>query len=135
MVRMPCEETGATWPEEVNILAAFSFGSDAMGVKQVFLCTLLVAVVITLYAADDFTPLFPKDGVPEGWVVTSWNDLSQPPENEVTWTVKDGVLTSGAPRGTWLVSKKEYGDFILEFEFKLGEQGNSGCALRTPLKG
>ena len=29
----------------------------------------------------------------------------------------------------------EYGDFILEFEFKLGETGNSGCALRAPMAG
>ena len=36
---------------------------------------------------------------------------------------------------TWLMSEKEYGDFVLEFEFKLGERGNSGCALRAPLRG
>jgi hypothetical protein len=87
------------------------------------------------HAADDFTPLFPKDGVPAGWIVTTWNDLGKPPERDVKWTVKEGVLTSGAPRGTWLVSEKEYGDFELHFEFKLGETGNSGCALRTPMKG
>jgi len=33
------------------------------------------------------------------------------------------------------MSEKEYGDFVLEFEFKLGETGNSGCALRSPLRG
>jgi hypothetical protein len=33
------------------------------------------------------------------------------------------------------MSEKEYGDFVLEFEFKLGEQGNSGCALRAPMRG
>lgn len=38
-------------------------------------------------------------------------------------------------RGTWLVSEKEYGDFVLEFEWKLGEQGNSGCGLRFPTEG
>jgi len=86
-------------------------------------------------AEDDFTPLFPKDGVPNGWVVTSWNDLSKKPEQDVKWTVAGGVLTSGAPRGTWLVSVKEYDDFELEFKFKLGERGNSGLALRTPLNG
>ena len=31
------------------------------------------------------------------------------------------------------MSEKEYGDFILEYEFKLGETGNSGCALRAPM--
>jgi hypothetical protein len=96
---------------------------------------LVVCGTLALRAADDFTPLFPKDGVPEGWIVTSWNDLAKPPEQEVKWTVKEGVLTSGAPRGTWLVSEKEYSDFILEYEFKLGERGNSGLALRTPLAG
>jgi Domain of Unknown Function (DUF1080) len=45
------------------------------------------------------------------------------------------VLLGGEPRGTWLMSEKEYGDFILEFEFKLGERGNSGCALRAPMRG
>src|SRR5688572_28066858 len=97
--------------------------------------TVLMLASVTVRAADDFTPLFPDDGVPKGWVVTAWNDLSQKPESDVQWNVKDGVLTSGTPRGTWLVSEKEYGDFVLEFEFKLGERGNSGLALRTPLKG
>jgi hypothetical protein len=45
------------------------------------------------------------------------------------------VLHGGEPRGSWLLSEKEYGDFELEFEFKLGERGNSGCALRVPLYG
>src|SRR5438093_11335779 len=46
-----------------------------------------------------------------------------------------GVLHDGEPRGSWLLSEKEYSDFELEFEFKLGETGNSGCALRAPLFG
>ena len=33
------------------------------------------------------------------------------------------------------MSEKEYGDFILEFDFKLGERGNSGCGLRFPGSG
>jgi hypothetical protein len=102
---------------------------------RILLPALLLAWATGVRAADDFTPLFPTDGVPEGWRVTTWNDLSKPHQQDVKWTVKDGVLTSGAPRGTWLVSEKEYADFVLEFEFKLGETGNSGCALRTPLKG
>jgi hypothetical protein len=42
---------------------------------------------------------------------------------------------AGNPRGTWLMSEKEYGDFVPGFEFKLGEMGNSGCALRAPMRG
>lgn len=85
--------------------------------------------------ADGFVPLFPKDGIPAGWVVTDWSDLSKPPPAGASWSVKEGVLHGSALRGTWLVSTQEYKDFILEFEFKLGELGNSGCALRAPLRG
>ena len=82
-----------------------------------------------------FVPLFPRDGVPAGWRAGAWNDVSKPADGSPVWTVKDGVLHSGSPRGSWLMSEKEYGDFILEYEFKLGERGNSGLALRAPLKG
>jgi hypothetical protein len=85
--------------------------------------------------ASGFVPLFPKDGVPAGWRVGAWNDVSKPADENPVWTVKEGVLHSGETRGSWLMSEKEYSDFILEFEFKLGERGNSGLALRAPMKG
>jgi hypothetical protein len=85
--------------------------------------------------ADGFVPLFPQNGVPTGWVVRAWNDVKDPPAQPTQWKVENGVLHGGEPRGTWLMSEKEYSDFILEFEFKLGERGNSGCALRAPMKG
>lgn len=85
--------------------------------------------------ADGFTPLFPADGAPKGWLVREWNDLAKPAPAEVRWTVQDGVLHGGKQRGTWLVSEKEYGDFVLEFEIRLTERGNSGVALRAPLRG
>lgn len=85
---------------------------------------------------EGFVSLFPKDGVPEGWLVRSWSDVNQPPANPNTkWIVQDGILHGGEPRGSWLLSKREYGDFILKFDFKLGPTGNSGCALRAPLFG
>jgi hypothetical protein len=45
------------------------------------------------------------------------------------------VLHTEGDRGSWLRSEKEYGDFILEYEFKLVRRGNSGLALRAPMKG
>lgn len=83
---------------------------------------------------EGFVRLFPTDGVPEGWLVRSWSDVSKPPGAETQWTVKEGIL-HGSARGTWLISKRKYGDFILKFDFKLGPTGNSGCALRAPLFG
>jgi len=85
--------------------------------------------------ASAFVPLFPQDGVPQGWIVRAWNDVRNPADGNPVWKVENGVLTGGEPRGCWLLSEQEYGDFVLEFEFKLGERGNSGCALRAPLYG
>jgi hypothetical protein len=84
---------------------------------------------------DGFVALFPESGVPTGWVVRAWNDVSRPPQEKAVWKVEDGILRAGEPRGNWLMSELEYGDFVLEFEFKLGERGNSGCALRAPMRG
>src|SRR5581483_7142110 len=88
-------------------------------------------------AGPGFVPLFPENGVPKGWRVTTWSDLAKPAPAGVEWTVKDGILTSQSSqqRGTWLVSEKEYGDFVLEFDVRLGERGNSGVALRAPMRG
>jgi hypothetical protein len=84
---------------------------------------------------DGFVALFAEDGVPKGWTVRAWNDVKDPPAQPTQWKVEKGVLHGGEPRGSWLMNEKEFGDFILEFEFKLGERGNSGCALRAPLRG
>jgi hypothetical protein len=102
-----------------------------------FSVALTVSLTAGLAAADGdgFVPLFPKDGVPAGWRVVTWSDVAKPAPADVRWTVKDGVLTSPDQRGTWLMSDREYADFVLEFEIKLGERGNSGIALRAPMKG
>lgn len=84
---------------------------------------------------EGFVPLFPKDGVVKDWLVRSWSDVNQPADPRTTWVVQNGILQGGEPRGSWLLSKREYGDFVLKFDFKLGPTGNSGCALRAPLFG
>lgn len=86
-------------------------------------------------AGGGSTPLFPTDGPPKGWTVREWNDLAKPAPAGTEWVVRDGILRPGGKRGTWLVSDREYSDFVLEFEIKLTERGNSGVALRAPMKG
>lgn len=81
------------------------------------------------------TPLFPTNGTPAGWTVRAWDDLAKPAPSGTVWRVEEGVLHGSPDRGTWLVSEKEYGDFVLTYEFKLGPRGNSGCALRSPMRG
>src|SRR5262249_60196992 len=102
-----------------------------------FLSVALLFGLVAATRADDegFIKLFTVGGVPKGWVVTEWSDLAKPAPKDVQWTVKDGILSGGKQRGTWLISEKEYSDFILEFEIKLTERGNSGVALRAPMKG
>src|SRR3954463_7229576 len=73
-------------------------------------------------------PLFPEDGIPKGWSVRAWDDVANPAKEGV-WKVEKGVLNGSEPRGTWLVSDKEYGDFQLQFEWKIGPRGNSGCGV------
>ena len=84
---------------------------------------------------DGFRPLFPQDGPLKGWTIRRWDEVKKPADTGVVWRVEQGVLHGGEPRGTWLMSEAEYGDFILDYDFKLGERGNSGCALRAPLQG
>ncbi len=86
-------------------------------------------------AEEGFVPLFPEDGIPKGWTVSHWADVSEPAPEGAVWTVKDGILHGSPSRGTWLVSENEFADFELRFEFKLGPTGNSGCGLRFPAKG
>ncbi len=107
-----------------------------MKVNALWWSSLLFAGICVGAEKDSgFTALFPLDGVPEGWLVRKWDNLKEPADPGVVWKVENGVLKGSEPRGTWLVSEKEYGDFILEFEWKLGERGNSGTALRAPLLG
>jgi hypothetical protein len=45
------------------------------------------------------------------------------------WVVEDGVLARRGRGDIW--TEDRYGDFILELEFKISEQGNSGIFFRT----
>lgn len=96
---------------------------------------LLLALAAACGSAAEPAPLFPKDGPPAGWVTRHWADVGKPADGNPVWSVKDGVLTSSGDRGCWLLSEAEYGDFELEYEFRLGPRGNSGLALRAPATG
>jgi len=102
--------------------------------RRAFL-TLLAGAALCPAEEPVFVPLFPEDGEPRGWRVRNWADVKNDPQQPSPWLVKDGVLHGSEPRGTWLVSEREYGDFKLEFEFLLGERGNSGLGLRFPPAG
>src|SRR5262249_51871933 len=52
-----------------------------------------------------------------------------------SWGADKGVLFVKGGGGGWLMTEKEYGDFELRLDFKVPKGGNSGVALRSPLKG
>lgn len=100
-----------------------------------FVCSILL--ICRGFSAEEkgFQSLFPENGIPKGWVVRAWSDLAKPGPEGAQWVVENQILNGGGARGSWLISEREYSDFELRFEFKLGAQGNSGCALRSPSKG
>jgi len=66
----------------------------------------------------------------DGWVV----------EHGGAWDIKDGMLiahdgrdwsTNPEKSGSWLRSKKQYSDFILDLEYSVNEKGNSGVFIRS----
>jgi len=107
-------------------------------IKPLSQFTILISWCIFLnsqLSAGEYKPLFPNDGIPKDWLVRAWSDVGKPGPDGAQWIVEKGVLNGGGARGSWLISKKDYTDFELSFDFKLGPQGNSGLALRSPSSG
>ena len=75
-----------------------------------------------------FVPLF------NGADTTGWSQVL-----DSKWVVEDGALVgrqnpAGRREGeSWLVTDKDYGDFVLRLKFKISRGGNSGIFLRDPL--
>jgi sugar phosphate isomerase/epimerase len=63
------------------------------------------------------------------WIDLFKEDLSNAVYNPGSWECKDGLLSAQGDGDIW--TRDKYGDFILDLEFKLAEQTNSGVFLRT----
>ncbi len=96
--------------------------------KPSFAMTALMLVVFTCLtcktqaAEDKWQPLF------NGKNLDGWTDAAGKPMTK-GWVVQDGVLHR-ASRGGDLFTAKEYGNFILELEWKISPAGNSGIKYR-----
>jgi len=66
---------------------------------------------------------------PTGWKRLFDDELSNAVFKEDGWVVDDGVLALKGGGDIW--TKGKYSDFVLDFEFKLDEQTNSGVFLRA----
>lgn len=86
--------------------------------------TLLLSVP-ALHAADDgFTPLF------DGKSIEKWESRG----GKAKYRVEDGAIVgTSVPNtsNTFLCTPQEYGDFILEFDFKVDPALNSGVMFRS----
>ena len=73
--------------------------------------------------AEGFASLY------DGKTVDGWqgSTAGYVPEGELLVCQKQG--------GGMLLTKKEYGNFVFRFEFKLEPGGNNGVAIRTPMEG
>ena len=115
--------------------------------RVVFALAFGILASVRAPAADEprFEKLFPEDGpVTKGWFAPAplgrrqgraqgGDDLGSPRRDPPRRQVSTGQWV-----GTWLFSEREYGNFILEVDFKFqngGATGNGGLAVRSPLQG
>jgi hypothetical protein len=54
-------------------------------------------------------------------------DLSNAQGAKKVWQYKDGILTASKDKMLW--TKKVYGDYVLDLEFKMGKAANSGVII------
>ena len=91
-----------------------------------FLLVIAANGATSAVAEEEFVTLF------NGRDLTGWIN---PPGSH--WAVEDGVIAlhrdpdSKEHNQVYLWTEEEYGDFVLELEFKIPERANSGIFLRT----
>ena len=94
--------------------------------KKHLLLTLLLFCAASL-SAQNWEPLF------NGKNLKGWKKLNGKAEYKVVDDAIVGVSKMGTPN-TFLATNKNYGDFILEFDFKIDDGLNSGVQLRSESK-
>lgn len=91
------------------------------------LIALMAGMLAVPACSQDWKPLF------NGKNLNGWQRLN----GKAEYKVEDGAIV-GHPKfgepNTFLATKKEYGDFILELEFRVSEGMNSGIQLRSHCK-
>jgi hypothetical protein len=75
------------------------------------------------HSGADFTPIFNGKDL-DGWAGAVEN-----------YEVQDGAIVCKKGKGGNLITRDQYGDFVVRLEFKLPPGGNNGLAIRYPGKG
>jgi len=91
---------------------------------------ILLALALPAFAAveEGFTPLF------DGQTLQGWLYVFKK-ETQCGYTVENGMIVSLPEGGGNLFTVKEYGNFILRFEFRMEPGANNGIGIRAPLTG
>jgi hypothetical protein len=95
--------------------------------QRCLLTTLAFLTMTSLVPAQESFPLF------DGTSLDGWTTLDGKPVNQA-WTMADGVLhlkSSKDQRGGHIITKQDYENFELSFEFKIADKGNSGIKYRV----
>ncbi len=100
-------------------------------------CLVPVAAGLSLLASlapvDSQTPDSGFESLFNGKDLTGWRVNEG---GKITyWGAEDGLLFVKGGGGGWLMTEKEYSDFEIRLEYKMPKHGNSGVALRSPMKG
>ncbi len=100
--------------------------------RMLSLCLLTVTVNVVLATEEKASiHLFNGKNL-AGWQVYIPDKDKTKVKPEDVWSVEDGVLKCvGKPNG-YVITEKEYGDYVLELEWRwTGKPGNSGVLLHT----
>ena len=87
-------------------------------------------VAALLLAGSVWSPAAPKNHPDTtGWQDLFAADLANADMKPGSWVVEDGVLVAKTHDTIW--TKKSYDNFILDLEFKVAKESNSGVFLRS----
>jgi hypothetical protein len=98
----------------------------------IFLCLLALPFFASGQAVqnrdkdDGFAPLF------NGKDLNGWKLYQSKPEG---WVVEENLLVCTGKGGGWLGTERDYANFVLRLEYRLGPAGNSGVYVRAPETG
>lgn len=92
--------------------------------KKLFLLSVLTVISFSMFSQIKWEELF------NGKNLKNWTKLNGTADYKIENGTIVGVTKLNTPN-TFLATKKMYGDFILEFEFKAGEGVNSGVQFRS----
>ena len=86
--------------------------------------------------AEGFRPLFNGQDL-TGWTPMLTTGRRSDTQSPTTggWIAQNGELVCATDANGWLKSDRQYGDFVLQLEFKLPSQGHSGVYIRSPDSG